>query len=77
MHSKGEVLQRYGRQMLLATIGSSGQQRIIDSKVLIVGAGGIGSTVALYLASSGVTLGIVDHDLVDRSNLHRFVFYNF
>jgi molybdopterin/thiamine biosynthesis adenylyltransferase len=66
-----KLLSRYGRQMLLPAIGSGGQDQIMQHKVLIVGAGGIGSSVAMYLASSGVQLTILDDDVVDCSNLHR------
>jgi adenylyltransferase/sulfurtransferase len=64
--------QRYARQIALPDIGIAGQERLRDSRVLIVGAGGLGSPVALYLAAAGVgTIGIVDFDKVDASNLHR------
>lgn len=67
-----EQLARYSRQMILEELGVTGQRRLLDSKVLVVGAGGLGSPVALYLAAAGVgTLGIVDGDRVDASNLHR------
>jgi molybdopterin/thiamine biosynthesis adenylyltransferase len=65
-------LLRYSRHILLDDIGVEGQQRLIDSHVLIVGAGGLGSPVALYLAASGVGhLTIADHDAVDLTNLQR------
>lgn len=67
-----EQLARYSRQMILGEVGVSGQRRLLDSKVLVVGAGGLGSPAALYLAAAGVgTIGIVDGDRVDSSNLHR------
>ncbi len=53
-------------------IGHEGQQILSSSKVLIVGAGGIGSTVAMYLAASGVPCDVLDFDLVEVSNLHRY-----
>lgn len=65
-------LQRYGRHILLDEIGIEGQQRLLESKVLIIGLGGLGSPAALYLASSGVgQLTLCDNDCVDLSNLQR------
>lgn len=67
---------RYSRQLLLPEIGSLGQQRLLASRVLLVGAGGLGSAIAIYLAAAGVgTLGIVDGDVVDLSNLQRQVLH--
>ncbi|MCB9526728.1 MAG: molybdopterin-synthase adenylyltransferase MoeB [Myxococcales bacterium] len=67
---------RYGRHLLLPQIGEAGQARLKASRVLLVGAGGLGSPAALYLAAAGVgTLGIVDFDVVDRSNLQRQVLF--
>ncbi|MBI2320435.1 MAG: ThiF family adenylyltransferase, partial [Betaproteobacteria bacterium] len=64
--------ERYSRHLMIPEVGEAGQLRLLASKVLLVGAGGLGSPAALYLAAAGVgTLGIVDHDLVDRSNLQR------
>lgn len=76
MASEQEVLSRYGRQMILPIIGRPGQERICSSRVLVVGAGGIGSTALLYLAASGISLTVVDHDTVDTSNLHRQVIHD-
>jgi sulfur-carrier protein adenylyltransferase/sulfurtransferase len=71
-----EQRQRYSRHFLLPEIGEEGQQRLLDAKVLLLGAGGLGSPTALYLAAAGVgTLGIVDDDVVDVSNLQRQVIH--
>ena len=67
-----EQLERYSRHILLAEVGVEGQERLMEGRVLVVGAGGLGSPVALYLAAAGVgVVGIVDNDTVDRSNLQR------
>ncbi len=71
-----DELQHYSRHLLIPQIGRTGQQRLKAARVLVIGAGGLGSPLALYLAAAGVgTLGIVDFDTVDRSNLHRQVLY--
>jgi molybdopterin/thiamine biosynthesis adenylyltransferase/rhodanese-related sulfurtransferase len=71
-----EQRQRYSRHFLLPEIGEEGQQKLLDAKVLLLGAGGLGSPTALYLAAAGVgTLGIVDDDVVDVSNLQRQVIH--
>ncbi|MDQ3850256.1 MAG: molybdopterin-synthase adenylyltransferase MoeB [Actinomycetota bacterium] len=71
-----EQRERYSRHMLVPEIGLEGQQKLLDAKVLLLGAGGLGSPVALYLAAAGVgTLGIVDDDDVDLSNLQRQVIH--
>jgi adenylyltransferase/sulfurtransferase len=68
---------RYQRQTLLASFGKEGQQRLLDSKVLVIGAGGLGVPVLTYLNAMGVgTLGIVDNDIVSVTNLHRQVLYS-
>ena len=71
-----EQRQRYSRHFLLPEIGEAGQQKLLDARVLLLGAGGLGSPTALYLAAAGVgTLGIVDDDAVDVSNLQRQVIH--
>jgi molybdopterin/thiamine biosynthesis adenylyltransferase/rhodanese-related sulfurtransferase len=72
-----EQRDRYSRHLLIPEIGSEGQQKLLDAKVLLLGAGGLGSPTALYLAAAGVgTLGIVDDDVVDLSNLQRQVIHS-
>ena len=71
---RDEQLLRYSRHILLEEIGIEGQQRILSSRALIIGAGGLGSPVALYLGSAGVGhITVVDHDVVDLTNLQRQV----
>jgi len=71
-----EQMQRYARQIILDEVGVAGQRRLMDSKVLVIGAGGLGSPVLLYLAAAGVgTLGVVDGDRVDLTNLQRQVLH--
>src|SRR5215204_303526 len=71
-----EQKERYGRHLLLPEIGAEGQAKLLGAKVLLLGAGGLGSPTALYLAAAGVgTLGIVDDDDVDLSNLQRQVIH--
>ena len=72
-----EQRNRYQRHLLLPEVGEKGQQKLLDSKVLMLGAGGLGSPSALYLAAAGVgTLGIIDMDVVDESNLQRQILHN-
>ncbi|MBI5197671.1 MAG: molybdopterin-synthase adenylyltransferase MoeB [Nitrospirae bacterium] len=72
-----EQIQRYSRHIILSEVGGKGQKKIRESKVFIVGAGGLGSPVALYLAAAGIgTLGIIDGDVVDLSNLQRQVIHH-
>jgi molybdopterin/thiamine biosynthesis adenylyltransferase/rhodanese-related sulfurtransferase len=68
--------RRYARQLLIPEVGQEGQRKLLDAKVLLIGAGGLGSPIALYLAASGVgTIGLVDDDVVDESNLQRQVLH--
>jgi molybdopterin/thiamine biosynthesis adenylyltransferase/rhodanese-related sulfurtransferase len=72
-----EQRERYSRHLLLPEVGIEGQQKLLDAKVLLLGAGGLGSPAALYLAAAGIgTLGIVDDDEVDLSNLQRQVIHS-
>jgi sulfur-carrier protein adenylyltransferase/sulfurtransferase len=72
-----EQRERYSRHLLIPEVGLEGQQKLLEAKVLLIGAGGLGSPAALYLAAAGVgTLGIVDNDEVDLSNLQRQVIHN-
>jgi adenylyltransferase/sulfurtransferase len=72
-----EQVTRYSRHFTLPEVGESGQARLLEAKVLCIGAGGLGSPAAYYLAAAGVgTIGIVDHDVVDLSNLQRQILHN-
>ena len=71
-----EQLTRYSRHFLLPEVGEEGQAKLLDAKVLLIGAGGLGSPSAFYLAAAGVgTLGLVDNDVVDMSNLQRQILH--
>lgn len=71
-----DQMQRYSRHFILPEVGESGQAKLLDAKVLLIGAGGLGSPTAYYLAAAGVgTIGIVDDDVVDRSNLQRQILH--
>ncbi len=71
-----DQLRRYARHIILPEIGGAGQARLLDSRVLVVGAGGLGSPVILYLAAAGIgTIGVVDDDDVDLSNLQRQILH--
>jgi molybdopterin/thiamine biosynthesis adenylyltransferase/rhodanese-related sulfurtransferase len=71
-----DQLERYSRHLLLPEVGEKGQEKLLKSRVLLLGAGGLGSPAALYLAAAGIgTLGIVDNDAVDASNLQRQVLH--
>ena len=72
-----EQVKRYSRHIIMPQIGSGGQRKLLESKVLIIGAGGLGGPVAIYAALAGVgTVGIVDFDVVELSNLQRQVLHN-
>jgi len=72
-----EQRERYSRHLLIPEVGAEGQQKLLEAKVLLLGAGGLGSPAALYLAAAGVgTIGIVDNDEVDLSNLQRQVIHS-
>jgi len=71
-----EQIQRYSRHIILKEVGGKGQQKLLDGRVLIIGAGGLGAPIALYLAAAGVgTIGIADADVVDVTNLQRQVIH--
>ncbi len=71
-----DARERYARHLLLPEVGEAGQLKLMESKVLMIGAGGLGSPAAYYLSAAGVgTLGLVDHDVVDRSNLQRQILH--
>ena len=70
-------IERYSRQISLKKIGLIGQKKLLKSRVLIVGAGGLGSPVAIYLAAIGIgKIGIIDNDRIEISNLHRQILFN-
>ncbi len=72
-----EQIERYSRHIILPEVGGEGQSRLLESKVLLVGAGGLGSPAAFYLAAAGIgNLGIIDFDVVDLSNLQRQIIHN-
>ena len=70
-------IEKFSRQIILKNIGAIGQKKILNSRVLIIGMGGLGCPVAEFLTRSGIgSLGIVDHDLVNLSNIHRQTLYD-
>lgn len=75
-HFSEAQIERYSRHIILREVGGKGQSKLLESRVLIVGAGGLGSPVGLYLAAAGVgTIGLVDSDVVDLSNLQRQILH--
>ena len=72
-----EQIERYSRHIILPEVGGSGQQKMLEARVLLLGAGGLGSPAAYYLAAAGIgNLGIVDFDRVDLSNLQRQIIHS-
>ena len=71
-----EQIERYSRHIILKEVGVKGQKKLLNAKVMIIGAGGLGAPVAMYLAAAGVgTIGIADADEVDLSNLQRQIIH--
>src|SRR5512136_102749 len=71
-----EQIKRYSRQIILPEVGGKGQKKLLASRVLVLGAGGLGSSAIAYLAAAGVgTLGIIDNDVVEVSNLQRQIIH--
>ena len=71
-----EQIERYSRHIILKEVGAKGQKKLLNAKVLIIGAGGLGAPAAMYLGAAGVgTIGIVDADEVDLSNLQRQIIH--
>lgn len=77
MKLRDDQIERYSRQIILPNVGGKGQERLLNAKVLIIGAGGLGSPCALYLASAGIgKIGIVDSDSVELNNLQRQILHS-
>ena len=77
MKISGKDFSRYNKQIILKNIGFNGQKKIFNTKVLIVGVGGLGSPLAIYLASMGIgSIVIIDHYKIELSNLNRQILYN-
>lgn len=77
MELREDQIERYSRQIILPNVGGKGQEKLLAAKVLIIGAGGLGSPAALYLASAGIgTIGIVDSDKVELNNLQRQIIHS-
>ncbi len=77
MSLREDQIERYSRQIILSDVGGKGQEKLLAAKVLIIGAGGLGSPAALYLASAGIgTIGIVDSDKVELNNLQRQIVHS-
>ena len=76
MELTDQQIQRYSRHIILNEVGGKGQKKLSSAKVLIIGAGGLGSPAGLYLAAAGIgTIGLVDGDVVDLSNLQRQILH--
>lgn len=77
MKLREDQVERYSRQIILPDVGGKGQEKLLEAKVLIIGAGGLGSPAAMYLASAGIgTIGIVDSDKVELNNLQRQIIHS-